>query len=313
MITKIYLGVIIALFSSPLIQSLARSGEGSNRPVHLSTHYGVVSQALRDSLTLDFQLLNSFSEDLSAYAITRERFEVMFWEGAQSAYRFYQSPQRFRPSSVNQLLAGKFFPVGDSLHFLDHPDAIPTDLPVALEALEAFSGKWYGQWKTMKVRHLWLPVQQTHEPLPKGPTLVGFQSCFTGDGFGWNYVVEEQGKAVILGFVYHFQNQGELKGTPHYAYLNTQQQLTWVSNDHIYFEFVCDHQQCSQPKHYVITGGQYEQQGKSSKLVSGFQAQYVRKNGQLPEFRELPSIPLKRSLFNSILLGLKRLLLQLIS
>jgi hypothetical protein len=166
---------------------------------------------------------------------------------------------------------------------------------MVLSSLDQFSGTWHGNWGKMLVHHLWLPVRRFVQSIAEGTTLISFQSCFTGDGFGWNYVLEQGNQIIILGFILHFDDNGTITSkNPHYAFLNNSNQLIWVSEDHIYYEFICDNSNCSDEKHYVISGAAYEKHTNRVKLTSGFQTVYLPRNEDLPPFK---SIDLNKSNF----------------
>jgi len=245
-------------------------------------------QGYSDLLTSDYKRLTRFSENLKEYGITEESFENLFWEGLSKSRNFYSSSDHMGQSSVNHWIEKELLNHVDLYHPLEKPETLQTNSANAFSALHSFSGEWHGTWETMKVNHLWLSVQRTKNDLTDGFSIVGFQSCFTGDGFGWNYVVKEQNEIVILGFVYHFDDTGNITArNPHYAFVNTKHQLTWVSDNHIYYEFVCRDSKCGDKKHYVITGGQYEKRIQRTNLTSGFQAVYVSESLELPAFKHL--------------------------
>jgi len=258
------------------------------------TRYSQTPDDLRVLAASDYQRLWDFSNQMEVYGITENRFEEFLWEGAVQALEFYESQLEYGPKFANQNIRR---------HLWEHPNLRhPIPLPMeskaitpnlAFEALNRFSTNWYGKWQTQEVQHKWLPVQEFKKEMANGYTLIGFQSCFTGDGVGWNYVVQKKETTVILGFVYHFDEYGTISfQNPHYALLNMDGQLTWVSNDHMYFEFVCQDPSCGDSKHYVITGGKYEKQDNALQLVTGFQAIYARRYPVPPSsFSSLPLPP----------------------
>ena len=85
----------------------------------------------------------------------------------------------------------------------------------------------------MEVRHLWLPLRKCHAGQAKGYELIGYQSCFTGDGFGWNYILRKDSDVLVLGYVYHFNANGKLAyGCPHFGFINGSGGLTWISTEY---------------------------------------------------------------------------------
>lgn len=260
-------------------------------PLHLSKF-----QAFSDLLSFDYQQLAGFSENMKSYGITEECFDELFWEGIKESLKFCLSSKYIDQSSVNNLIELELWRNPDLEHPIIRPEISKIGISRAFKALNEFSGEWHGKWQAMKVHHLWLPVQEFKMEINDGFTLIGFQSCFTGDGFGWNYVVNTKNKVLILGFVYHFDNSGRISAkNPHYAFLNPGNQLTWVSDSHIYYEFMCNGIICDEKKHYTITGGRYQRQVKQYKLASGFQAVYIPEDKQLPAFKHLFVNNIKRT------------------
>ncbi len=242
--------------------------------------------AINDSLIWDLNQLKAFSTQLTQYGLTPLQFQDLFWKGLYSAVAFYESPEPFQAEEVYRLLQVN---LPQRLTGLPHFQPATTKTQAAFQALNAFSGTWHGQWRHFQFAHLWLSVRSAGWSFASNAVLVGYQSCFTGDGIGWNYVVELADEIVILGYVCHFNAQGQLYAeNPHYAYVNQQLQLTWVSDDHVYFECVETAPLPDSARHYRITGGQYLKRSRKTKLVNGFQAHYVRQEQPLPAFTELP-------------------------
>lgn len=262
-------------------------------PTDLKTDSG---KALREELTADYWDLVCFTGKLEGFGISEERFQSFFWEGATRSLEFYRSS-----GPGEQRRADRFLETGPWRHpDLGHPVEPPKKerprLSQALGALDRFAGKWHGKWGTAKVHHLWLPVRKCEKRLADGFTLMGFQSCFTGDGFGWNYVARKKNRILILGCVYHFDRKGSrVSQVPHYAFLSPKNQLTWITPDHLYHEFVCQDARCREQKHYVITGGRYKKQHRTSAWVSGFQAVYLPEDQELPAFTPLVPNKLARA------------------
>ncbi|GMN11594.1 hypothetical protein MTsPCn9_25280 [Croceitalea sp. MTPC9] len=241
-----------------------------------------------DILLSDYRNLSGFSEQMKAYGICKESFKELFWKGAEKSLDFYLSTEFLKESLVNSLVEKQLWMNSGLEHPINKPNTDKTNASRASKVLNTFSGKWHGKWKAMKVHHLWLPVRKSSKELNHGFTLIGFQSCFTGDGFGWNYIVKKKNSIIVLGFVYHFDSNGQISSkNPHYAFLNSNNQLTWVSDSHIYYEFICNDSNCSNRKHYIITGAQYLQQPMGLKLISGFQAVYLSEDYKLPTFKNL--------------------------
>ncbi len=239
-------------------------------------------------LSLDYQQLSDFSPAMRSYGTTVAGFHQLFQEGAMESYQFYANRTSLAPFSVNRLINRELVPNTGLGHSIEKPQTVIPNVDFAFQALNQFSGEWHGKWQQMPVHHLWLPVRRCKIELSSEVLLIGFQSCYTGDGFGWNYVVQEGEKIIVLGFVYHFDKRGMITSrNPHYAFLNPQQQLTWISDDHVYYEFVCENIHCRHGKHYVITGGQYAPKADKTTLLNGFQAVYASDSLTNPSFQQL--------------------------
>jgi len=247
-----------------------------------------LEEGLSDLLSGDYQELAAFSKKLSAFEVTEESFHLLFWEGLTKSFDFYESSKEIDPTEINRLIATELFSHTDLGHPFEKPEMSKTYFAKAFHVLNQFSGEWHGRWETMKVHHFWLPVRKFNQAVAKKFTLVGFQSCFTGDGFGWNYLVKEGENITVLGFVYHFNGKGKISAkNPHYAFMNSNNQLTWVSDNHIYHEFICGSSDCFDTRHYVISGVKYEKQTQGLHSEYGFQTIYLPNNEDLPAFKNI--------------------------
>lgn len=268
-------------------------------------------QKISPSLAKDYDVLNDFGTVAQRYGVSQKQFEHFFWKGISESLSFYNTNEN-DGILVQKIIKEDLATHQDLGYALKRPELCKTNLENANNALQQFSGNWHGVWAGLEVNHLWLPVIQTNTLLTPTLRLQGFQSCFTGDGLGWNYVVENQEQIVILGYVYHFDKDGNLKDeNPHYAFCHTNHQLTWVSNDNIYYEFVSENAKNPQEKHYVITGARYAQTENQLTPLSGFQAVYSSQKKVTPLFRELNLNPLKhveKSFSSALTKALKKLL-----
>lgn len=245
--------------------------------------------SLSSLLLANYRALFIHSSSISDYGITEKTFEPLFWEGAARAIEFYRSNESVQEKSINKLIASDLQMNTSLGHAIKTPSPGNSSIKQVIEALDQFSGQWHGMWKRMKVHHLWLPVVKHKKSISNEDTLIGFQSCFTGDGIGWNYIVKRGNKIVILGFVYHFGMNGRITAkNPHFAYLNSNNHITWVSDDHIYLESVCRKSNCIGEEHYIITGGKYEKNPEELIFVEKFQTTYLRNDRNLPQFIDLP-------------------------
>lgn len=244
-------------------------------------------QILKDILLFDYMDLVFFSRKMTDYGRTAEEFKQSFEDGLLKSLEFYRS-STICQSEINELIESNLCANSSLNHQIEKPQVTKINLPMALSSLDQFAGEWHGNWEKMQVHHLWLPVRELVYNLTDEFTLVGFQSCFTGDGFGWNYVVKHSNQTVILGFVIHFDNDGTIiSKNPHFAFLNNKDQLMWVSEDHIYNEFICYDSNCSDKRHYVISGAGYKRESGKLNLVNGFQTIYSSNDEDLPAFKSI--------------------------
>ena len=242
-------------------------------------------EVLKVTLHQDYVQLLHFSSKERLFGITEDVFEELFLKGLMKSHDFYVSSDHLNFKNINSLITHNLATHSHLDTNLPIPKSIKVNKFRAFEALNDFSGTWHGHWKNQRVHHNWLQVRKHTQKLNDEVLLLGFQSCFTGDGIGWNYVVEIGNQVIILGFVYHMGPNGEITSeNPHYAQLCDQNQLTWISNDHIYYEFVCDQ---DSNKHYIITGARYSIEHSMETLFSGFQAIYTSSTNELPRFKNL--------------------------
>ena len=240
---------------------------------------------LPSQLKIDYDQLSRFTDQVETYEINLLKFSSLFREGLKKAIQFYNSPEQHPDVKLKKAIK-PFYLQHPTVHAVQRQRMAHTQLGAGIAALNRFAGNWYGLWKETKVAHLWLPVRQVYQSLTDDLQLLAFQSAFTGDGVGWNYLVRYKGEVLLLGFVCHYQIDGKLVAkTPHFAFLDEQGQITWITEDHIFFETVC-HQNHGLPgKHYVITGEAYEHKTKKATLVHRFQAIYLATDQALPQFK----------------------------
>lgn len=261
-------------------------------------------------LQADYEELASFTSKVKHYGIDAMTFEKRFWQGLAQATRYFTEDILQNPNASSQLTSPFHlrFPM---IHEVQRKRLSITQLADGIAALERFTGPWYGLWEEMKVKHLWLPVRQSEHPLPGDFQLLAFQSAFTGDGIGWNFLVRHKGDVHMLGHVYHYDSAGRLTSqTPHYAYLDQVGQITWITEDHIFFETVCHekHDHTFTGKHYVITGESHDEATDEPQLTNRFQAIYLAKDQLLPQFQYFPYRSGQAKLAFKILSVLKGLL-----
>ena len=252
------------------------------------SEFGNAYKNLDDILSLDYLDLVVFSKKMEAYSKTSEEFKMAFNEGIFKSLEFYKS-SKIDQSEVNDLIEVNLSGNATFYHSIEKLRANKIDLPAAFSSLDQFSGEWHGNWEEMQVHHLWLPVRELTQSVTNDVTLMGFQSCFISDGFGWNYVVKQSERIIILGYVVHFDQDGTIRSkNPHYGFLNNNNQLTWITGDHIYHEFICNNPGCSNKKHYVISGAVYDDTLSGQlKFSKGFQTIYSSDDQDLSAFRRL--------------------------
>jgi len=244
---------------------------------------------LPSQLKIDYYQLNRCTRQMEAYKIDPITFRLLFREGLQKAIQFYNSPERHPEIKLKKIIK-PFHLQYPTVHAVQRQRVAHTQLEEGITALNRFAGSWYGLWKETKVEHLWLPVRQVSQSLTDDFQLLAFQSAFTGDGIGWNYLVQHDEEVLLLGFVYHYDAGGaQIAKTPHYAFLDQEGQITWITEDHIFFETVCHENHGLSGKHYVITGEAYEKKTKKDRLIHRFQAIYLATDQSLPQFKYIPN------------------------
>lgn len=230
-----------------------------------------------DTLLSDYQRLADFSEQMNTYGISEESFKKLFWKGALKSFDFYQSSNRIKRNDIHLVLKNLVHR-NHLKHVLKKSSLNTSDSDKSADVLQTFSGEWFGKWQSMSVEHLWLPIRKCNFKIGLEHKVIGFQTCFTGDGFGWNYLIQKGEETIILGHVYHFNENGNMDyENPHYALLNGESQLTWVSDNHVYYEFVCEDEKCAAGKHYVITAMPYSNHDRL-KFGAPIQAIYNSRN-----------------------------------
>lgn len=246
------------------------------------------STSLGLQLQQDYTRLVNGCPPIRTYQMDPSTFQTLFWEGSKEAIHYYHEAQR-HPTFRRKDLIHPFEMKHPSVHPVSRLPRGQLTLEKGIAALSRFNGNWFGLWKDQKVRHLWLPVRESKQRINLDHELLAFQSAFTGDGIGWNYLVQYCDEVLLLGFVYHYREDGSMQAqTPHYAFLDEQGQITWVTKDHIYFETVCHHDHGHAAKHYVITGKAFAKTGRKPALIHQFQAVYLAKRQHLPKFRYIP-------------------------
>ena len=230
--------------------------------------------AIERQLQEDYQKLCRFSNHMKRYEVGVSDFSTFFQKGVEASLAFYKAS--CLPQSIKAIenFERKIYQDSSLIHLIKKQHQLK-EFQNPFKVLDRFSGKWFGKWKSMDISHLWLPLRKCHASQAMGYELIGYQSCFTGDGFGWNYILRSGTNVLILGYVYHYNKNGQLAyGNPHYGFVNGSGGLTWVSNDHLYYEVLCQKASCKSGKHYVITAVPYSTIQKPS-YAKGTQAVYT--------------------------------------
>ena len=301
-IHKTWLGILCFIFSLPAagfsIENEICYGVSERNKIPSPFEKVINPLLYQDLYTLQKEVnnehLNQFSKD---------QFIELFYEGIEAAnslfFQTYSSKKERRnyEKGVRSILSS-YNSVAESHHVKGHhiSEKIHPPMkkwtPYGKAIFEPFSGKWYGNWRSAQIDHLWLP---THElPLTfsfenMGIAILAFQSVYTGDGIGWNYLLQKDGMKFILGFVGHFDEAGSISmKRPHIGFPQANGAIIWKTRDHMYLEFVCQHHACEiAAEHYVITGISYKTGKRKLKTIEAFQAIYTRDPRQRPTWRLL--------------------------
>ncbi|MDW3190778.1 MAG: hypothetical protein R8G66_00345 [Cytophagales bacterium] len=240
-------------------------------------------------LSEDYEQLADFAIVFRDYSPSKENFELLFWHGLKESLVFHERLGQSKRSYSFVLRKFKRLPHHQFSHPINQETPFRTNTIEAFHILRRFTGQWHGYWEEKPVHHFWLPVRTVDITFTKRTKLLGFQSCFTGDGFGWNYVVQKKNQIIVLGFVYHYDENGALaKGNPHVGLMHQDLHLTWISDSHIYNEQVCTHPDCALGPHYVITGMAFNPNHQHHRAEIGFQAIYLSEEMELPLFQTRP-------------------------
>jgi len=241
-----------------------------------------------DSLVItDLDELRRFESSDCLYGVNDKEFINDFYKGLKKAKDFYLQTNRISGRAAHAAIADRLVANRNLIQQLPFSPDERVDFRQASEVLNEFAGNWYGSWGEMQVHHLWLPVVNVESKVDNQFKLLGFQSCFIGDGYGWNFVAEVSGVVVILGFVYHVDNGAQVVSeNPHLAAVGSKGQLTWISDTNIYYELVCEASSGEKSRSYVITGAHYEKKRGRLNLTSGFQAIYYSDQEQEPLYKD---------------------------
>ena len=151
-----FIVVVVCFLSLP---ELEKSRKYAPYQIGLEYPHLKKPRVLHALLSSDYQSLSGFSDTMKGYGISQENFRGLFWEGLIKAHNFLQSSKFVNQVSVNQIIKKELLTGIKLRHPLKNPESTFTTAKAALNALNAFSGEWYGNWEKLKVNHLWLPVR----------------------------------------------------------------------------------------------------------------------------------------------------------
>lgn len=247
---------------------------------------------LNNLLLKDYYKLKEHNNSTFLKTLSPEEFVALFHEGIEASISFienYKKPGKMQDynNKIKQVIT--FHKRSKNQHKI-HAVKLNFDLnKTSFEnngnrehIFKAFSGKWFGFWKSTMVKHHWLlPREFSKIKLPysnRELILNYYQSAFTGDGFGWNYQIKMNGKSFLVGYVCHFDENGHLcMKRPHIGVLQKNNAIIWITKDHIYYEFICKggKHHNGLPPHYVITGAYFKNGMEMSDKTVMFQEIYT--------------------------------------
>lgn len=236
--------------------------------VQLFVQWGLFAQAeatrfdarVVNALTNDLARLNAQVDVLRLAQLDSVSYVTHFYEGLRSVSQMLDSLNSTGKKSGSEHLIERSFDLvssGTWRHDMAILPNVMSDEPISsfyIEMLDRFSGPWFGHWNGKKVRHFWLRSEMWKPPViteDSSLMVIAHQSVFTGDGFGWNYLILKNDKPYVAGYVCHFSDDGEVfLRRPHLGSV-VANGLVWVTREHVFFEFVCTVHHWL-PKHYVI-------------------------------------------------------------
>ncbi len=246
---------------------------------------------LNEHLEADFKLLKAEHCTKGVLkSVTLDEFILLFYEGVNECLSFLstfncnRSLYKRRAKVLRkQFKKGKSkHPIFPKLNRRSIRKAFNSGSKECSESFDTFKGKWFGHWQSMLVEHYWLPTTLLNTPVKVRnytANIEAYQTAFVGDGFGWNYQIRINKYSYILGFVCHLNSEGDVyMKRPHIGIQHHQNSMLWLTKDHVYYEFVCNTKAHKNlPKHYVISGGLFNDRLKHKKLTQLFQDVYFDK------------------------------------
>lgn len=153
--------------------------------------------------------------------------------------------------------------------------------------LKDFSGKWFGRWRNSNVNHTWLSPVKLNKTISIDSlsfSVKAYQSAFTGDGLGWNYLIEQDHELYLLGMTYHYQAGEITMRRPHVGLSQSEDTIVWLTKDHTYYEYTCQCDNIGLPEHYLIDGVYFYEDSERVEKAEGFRAIYSRGNVYRSDF-----------------------------
>jgi len=234
--------------------------------------------------------------------LSKEQFISLFYKGIEKAHELF-SEEYYSKNARKKYEKGvkKILHAHRSLlenHGIEIPLINPNIQPslkawsmVGDSIFESFSGEWYGSWRAQDVNHYWLPTHNLSFLSMDGIeiSVLAFQSVFTGDGIGWNYVIQKEDIKFLLGFVVHFNDLGRIYlERPHIGIPQENGAIIWKTKDHMYLEFVSSlHRYNKEEECYIIVGISFYAHKKNLRLIEAFRAIYTRNPMLRPEWVSL--------------------------
>tara|TARA_R110002073_G_scaffold108336_8_gene243573 strand:+ start:7292 stop:8152 length:861 start_codon:yes stop_codon:yes gene_type:complete len=245
----------------------------------------LISEFLKE----DLKELKTQSNSIFFKHISSEKFTTLFYEGVCESASFLDSfiltgqIEKYKKQIQKAVLSHQKTQIQhDITSEFENNSFLNTIYHGAINGynlFNLFSGKWFGHWNLKRVEHYWLTPRLVENPKSAETfeiSIESFQSAFTGDGFGWNYQICKDDTSYIVGFVCHYNSNGEIiMKRPHIGIPQADNSIIWITRNHVYFEFVCkdlNHRDLS--THYVISGASFQENDAFFEITKTFQAVY---------------------------------------
>ena len=236
----------------------------------------------------DYTALKSNKDFQLQEKISTQEFILLFFEGIHESISLLEAIKKEKQTDQYQDLIEKTLelqsqkPLKHSLKIsnvlYEYSEDITNNAIDGYKLFNFFSGRWFGLWGTDIVQHQWLLPWKLNSLIPNTDnySISSFQTAWTGDGFGWNYQIQKNGKSYIIGYVCHFNESGKVTmKRPHIGFPQPNNSIIWLTKDHVYIESICENQEYStNPKHYVISGSYFNDKQQPAVILKTFQEVY---------------------------------------